>query len=94
MLAALAMSTAVLALSAQELAGTIKSIKAANVRVVFSERSFPERLVETIRRETGARVYAFDHLNVGEYGAGRFEAAMRANLETLVRALVEDSESR
>lgn len=76
--------------SAKELAETIKAVREAKVRVVFSELAFPERLVDAIRRESGARVYSFDHVNRGEYAADRFENAMRANLETLVRALVAD----
>ncbi|HXX92955.1 MAG TPA: zinc ABC transporter substrate-binding protein [Planctomycetota bacterium] len=77
--------------SAKELATTIESIKAAGVGVVFSELSFPQKLVEMIRKETGARVYTFDHMSSGAYAADRFETAMRANVETLVKALVTEA---
>lgn len=77
--------------SPKELAQTIEAIQAAKVRVVFSELAFPERLVDVIRRETGARVYTFDHIARGAYTPERFETAMRANLDTLVQALVTDA---
>lgn len=73
--------------SAAELAKTIDAIKAAGVKVVFSELSFPARLVDVIRKESGAAVYTFDHMNTGDYAAEQFETAMKANLDTLVRAL-------
>jgi len=76
--------------SAKELAQTIEAIKAAGVGVLFSELSFPAKLVEIIRKETGARIYTFDHMSSGPYAADRFETAMRANVETLVKALVTE----
>lgn len=80
--------------SAGELAKTIKAIQLAKVAVVFSELSFPETLTDLIRQETGARVYTLDHINRGAYAPGRFEEAMRGNVETLVRALVAEEGSR
>lgn len=77
--------------SASELAKTVEAIRGAKVPVVFSELAFPQKLVEVIRQETGARVYTFDHISRGEYTPGRFEEAMRANVDTLVRALVTDA---
>ena len=73
--------------SASELAGTIDAIKAAGVKVVFSELSFPKKLVDMIAHESGARVYTFDHMSTGEYSAPQFENAMKANLDVLVGAL-------
>jgi zinc transport system substrate-binding protein len=77
--------------SAKELALTIEAIKAARVGVLFSELTFPAKLVDIIRKETGARVYSFDHMSSGPYAADRFETAMRANVETLVKALVTEA---
>ncbi len=76
--------------SAGELAGTIEAIRAAKVEVVFSELDFPREYVDLIRRESGVRLYHLSHLSRGEYTARAFEDEMRANLETLIRALVED----
>lgn len=73
--------------SAKELAATIEAIRKADVRVVLSELAFPKSLVETIRKESGTRVYVIDHVNSGEFSADRFEKAMRANVDVLVKAL-------
>jgi zinc transport system substrate-binding protein len=79
--------------SASELAKTIEAIKAARTKVVFSELNFPEKLVDVIRKESGARVYTLDHMSQAEsYSADRFEVSMRRNVETLVRALVTDAQ--
>jgi zinc transport system substrate-binding protein len=79
--------------SARELAQTIEAIKETRVRVIFSELTFSEKLVEVIRKETGVRVYTFDHMSKGEFTPDRFEKAMKANVETLVRALVTDAKT-
>jgi zinc transport system substrate-binding protein len=73
--------------SAAQLAETIKRIKKAGVTVVFSEADFPSSFVNTIRSETGVTVRSLSHLSQGEYSAGYFEKAMRANLETLLSAV-------
>jgi zinc transport system substrate-binding protein len=79
--------------SAKELAQTIEAIKDSRVRVIFSELTFSEKLVEVIRKETGVRVYTFDHMSKGEFTPDRFEKAMKANVDTLVRALVTDAKT-
>ena len=73
--------------SAAELAKTIDAIRAAHVSVVFSELSFSAKLVDVIRKESGASVYTIDHMSTGEYSAAQFETAMKSNLDTIVRAL-------
>jgi len=78
--------------SARELAETIEAIKNAQTPVVLSELNFPPEYVDLIRNATGVRVYAFDHMSTGEYAADRFETSMRANLDTLIKALVTDME--
>jgi zinc transport system substrate-binding protein len=78
--------------SAGELAKTIEAIKAVRTKVVFSELNFPPKLVDVIKKESGARVYTLDHMSSGEsYSADRFEVSMRRNVETLVQALVTDA---
>ncbi len=73
--------------TARQLAETIDKIKAANVNVLFAEKYFTSRLADTIRNETGVRMYAFSHMSDGEYTADLFEREMRENLETLVEAI-------
>ena len=73
--------------TARQLAETIDRIKAANVNVLFAEKYFTSKLADTIRNETGLRMYAFSHMSDGEYTADLFEREMRENLETLVEAI-------
>lgn len=75
--------------SAGELARTIGQIRRADVKIVLSEISFPEKLVEVVRKETGARVYTVDHMSGGAFTRDSFEKAMEANLATIVRAFQE-----
>ncbi len=75
--------------SPAQLADTIATLRRLDVQVIFSELNFPSAYVETIRRETGIRLHAFSHISHGDYTPERFEQEMAANLETLVRAMLE-----
>jgi zinc transport system substrate-binding protein len=75
--------------SASELAKTIDAIRRARVKVVFSELQFSPKLLDVIRAETGARVETLDHMGGGAFSAERFEAAMKANFDAIVRAFHE-----
>lgn len=72
-----------------ELADTIKQIKAHKVSVVFTEMDFPDKIIETIRQETGVRVRQLSHLTAGEYSADSFEKGMQINMENLTDAILE-----
>ncbi len=73
--------------TARQLADTIEKIKAADVNVLFAEKYFTSRLADTIRNETGVRMYSFSHMSDGDYTAELFEQETRANLETLAEAI-------
>ena len=73
--------------TASQMMETIEKIKAAKVRVVFSESDYPPSFVKTIRDETGVRVVALSHLSNGDYTADFFEKGMRFNLEQLLKAV-------
>lgn len=75
--------------SPAQLAETIAQLRKLDVQVIFSELNFPSPYVETIRRETGIRLYAFSHIAYGDYTAARFEQEMANNLDTLVTAMRE-----
>lgn len=75
--------------SPAQLAETIETLRKLDVQVIFSELNFPSAYVETIRRETGIRLYAFSHISHGEYAADLFEREMKRNLDTLVQAMLE-----
>lgn len=72
-----------------QLAETIGTLRKLDVQVIFSELDFPSAYVETIRRETGIRLYAFSHISHGAYAADLFEREMKRNLDTLVQAMLE-----
>lgn len=75
--------------TARQLAQTLEDIKAAKVQVLFAEQYFGGNLAETVRRETGVRVYTLSHITDGPFTAEKFEIEMRENIETLARALEE-----
>lgn len=75
--------------SPAQLRGTIDQIRALDVKVIFSEMDFPSAYVDTIRRETGVRLYALTHISHGPYTAEKFEQDIAKNLATVVRAIRE-----
>lgn len=75
--------------SPAQLRGTIDEIRRLNVKVIFSEMDFPSAYVDTIRRETGARLYALTHISHGPYTPEKFEQDMGRNLATVVQAIRE-----
>ena len=78
--------------TARQLAQTIADIRAAGVNVLFAEKYFAGALADTIREETGVRVYSFSHISDGEYRPELFEEEMRYNLESLVSAILSTAE--
>jgi zinc transport system substrate-binding protein len=77
--------------SAAELERMVDLIKRERIRVVFSEESFPEPLLNVLRESTGARVYLISHVARGAYAADEFEREMQRNVDVMIRALVQDS---
>ena len=75
--------------SPAQLKGTIDQIRSLDVKVIFSEMDFPSAYVDTIRRETGVRLYALTHISHGPYTAEKFEQEIAKNLATVVRAIQE-----
>ncbi len=75
--------------SPAQLAKTIEQIRALDVKVIFSELNFPSAYVDTIRRETGVRLYPLSHVIYGAYTPEKFEVEMAENFATVVRAIKE-----
>jgi len=73
--------------TARQLAETIDRIKAAKVNVLFAEKYFASKLSDTIRAETGVRMYSISHISSGPYSPEKFIAEMRENLATLAQAI-------
>ncbi len=79
--------------SAEELGTLIDLMKREHVTVVFTEKDFPDKLLNTLRDATDAKVYIISHIATGEYGADKFETEMTSNAEVLVKALVTDPQT-
>lgn len=75
--------------SPAQLAKTIEQIKALDVKVIFSELNFPSAYVDTIRRETGVRLYPLSHIIYGAYTPEKFEVEIAENFATVARAIKE-----
>jgi zinc transport system substrate-binding protein len=75
--------------SATELGEMVDLIKREKVKVVLSEESFPDKLLQVLRDATGVRVYIITHIASGEYTADKFEKEMKKNADTLVAALTQ-----
>jgi zinc transport system substrate-binding protein len=73
--------------SAKDLSETIDLIRKAGIKVLFSEPQYPATAVETIARETGAKVYLLDPGVTGPDDPGAYITIMKANLKTLLEAL-------
>jgi zinc transport system substrate-binding protein len=78
--------------SARQLADTVARINSAQVNVLFAEKFFESQLADTIRAETGVRMYSISHISSGPYSAERFNEDMRENLATLAQAIREAGE--
>ena len=74
--------------SAAELRDMVALLKRENIRVVFSEETFPEPLLKVLREEAGVGVYIISHIASGPFTADKFEREMQENVETMIRALV------
>lgn len=75
--------------SPAQLKATIDMLRKLDVKVIFSEVDFPSAYVDTIRRETGVRLYALTHISYGEYTKEKFEKDTAHNLATVVKAIQE-----
>lgn len=75
--------------SPAQLKGTIDRLRGLDVKVIFSELDYPSAYVDTIRRETGVRLYPLTHISYGEYETDKFERETERNLATVVRAIRE-----
>jgi len=77
--------------SAAELRDMVKLLQREKIRVVFSEETFPEAMLNVLRDEAGVKVYIITHIASGAYTADKFEREMQRNADTMVRALVTEA---
>jgi zinc transport system substrate-binding protein len=76
--------------SAAELRDMVALLKREQIKVVFSEETFPPPLLKVLQDEAGVTVYVITHIASGEYTADKFEREMQKNVEQMVRALVTE----
>jgi zinc transport system substrate-binding protein len=73
--------------SAAELTDMVELLRREDIRVVFSEETFPEQMLEVLREEADVSVYVISHIASGPYTADKFEREMEENARTMVTAL-------
>ena len=75
--------------SAGELAQLVRTVKAAQVKAVFSEAQFSPRLTQTLAQEAGVQQVVTDLYNdsLGDPPADTYIGMMRYNVERIVQAL-------
>lgn len=77
--------------SATELRDMVKLLQRENIRVVFSEETFPPPLLKVLKDEANVKVYIIGHIASGTYSADTFEREMQKNVDTMIRALVAEA---
>jgi zinc transport system substrate-binding protein len=77
--------------SGAELRNMVQLLKRENIRVVFSEETFPEAMLKVLRDEAGVKVYIITHIASGPYAADKFEREMQRNVDTMIQALVTEA---
>jgi zinc transport system substrate-binding protein len=75
--------------SAAELGDRDRSLKRDKIRVVFSEESFPDKLLAVLRESAGVKVYVITHIASGEYTADKFEERWSATPRARPRLVTE-----
>ncbi|MFZ3102989.1 MAG: metal ABC transporter substrate-binding protein [Desulfitobacteriaceae bacterium] len=73
--------------SAKELAKTIDKVKNLKVKALFAEPQYSTKAIDTIAKETGAKVYTLDPVVTGPMEADAYINIMDKNLKTLQEAL-------
>lgn len=73
--------------SAGEISSLIENIKSNNVKAIFVEPEYSLKLVDTIAKETGAKVYMLNPVTSGENNKDAYINIMRENLNVLKEAL-------
>ena len=73
--------------SASELTDMVELLRQEDIRVVFSEETFPQPMLDVLREEADVSVYVISHIASGPYTADKFEQEMEENARTMVQAL-------
>ena len=73
--------------SPSHIAEIMDIIKETGTKVMFSEPDASHKIMDSIAGDLGLRIYSLDTLETGDLASGWYISRMRANLETLNKAL-------
>ena len=80
--------------SASDLEKVINIIKEKKIDVIFGEKAFSSKYIDTLHKETGVRVRTLSHLTTGPYEADGFEKFIKIDLDEIVEAMKETAKSK
>lgn len=80
--------------SAADLEKVIKIIKDQKIDIIFGERNFNNKFVDTIHKETGVQVRSLSHMTNGPYEADSFEKFIKIDLDEVVNAIKDVAAKR
>ena len=73
--------------SAADLEKVIKIIKNEKIDIIFGEKNFNNKFVDTIHKETGVEVRSLSHMTNGAYEPDSFEKFIKVDLDEVVKAI-------
>jgi len=73
--------------SASEIATLVENIKTNNVKAIFVEPEYSLKIVDTVAKETGVKVYVLHSMTSGKNNKDEYINIMKENLNTLKEAL-------
>lgn len=73
--------------SASEIATLVENIKTNNVKVIFVEPEYSLKIVDTVAKETGVKVYVLHSMTSGKNNKDEYINMMRENLNVFKEAL-------
>ena len=80
--------------SAADLEKVISIIKKEKIDIIFGEKNFNNKFVDTIHKETGVEVRSLSHMTNGPYEADSFEKFIKIDLNEVVKAIKDVAAKR
>lgn len=80
--------------SAADLEKIIKIIKKEKIDIIFGEKNFNNKFVDTIHKETGVEVRSLSHMTNGPYETNGFEKFIKLDLDEVVKAIKDVAKKR
>ena len=72
----------------------IEKIKKDKIDIIFGEKNFNNKFVDTIHKETGVQVRSLSHMTNGPYEADSFEKFIKIDLDEVVNAIKDVAAKR